>query len=118
MHLMLDATCSHQPSSSDTALYCNLSISSFKVSAANDSIDALICNAGIWIPADGDVSIVYHAIPNNVFGCEMTLRHTFFQGTKQGTADGFEAHFGVNYLANFIIVNGLIENVKKSGEYK
>ena len=41
--------------------------------------------------------------------------HAFFQGTKQGTADGFEAHFGVNYLANFIIVNGLIENVKKSG---
>jgi len=60
-----------------------------EVSAANDSIDALICNAGVWIPADGDE-------------------------TKRITADGFEAHFGVNYLANFIIVNGLIENVKRS----
>jgi len=60
-----------------------------EVSAANDSIDALICNAGVWIPADGD-------------------------GNTRRTADGFEAHFEVNYLANFIIVNGLIENVKKS----
>ena len=44
--------------------------------------------------------------------------NAFFKGNKRSTVDGFEAHFGVNYLANFIIVNGLIENVKKSGEYK
>ena len=35
-----------------------------EVSAANDSIDALICNAGVWIPADGDVSSL--GIPINV----------------------------------------------------
>ena len=35
-----------------------------EVSAANDSIDALICNAGVWIPADGDVSS--RGIPINV----------------------------------------------------
>ena len=34
---------------------------------------------------------------------------------KLFTIDGFEAHFGVNYLANFVIVKGLIDNVKKSG---
>lgn len=58
-----------------------------EVAAANDVIDIVICNAGLWT-----------------------------QDEEKKTKDGFEMHFGVNYLAHFEIATGLIENLKKSGK--
>ena len=59
-----------------------------EVASNYEAIDAIVCNAGVWDP---DVSAK--------------------------TADGFEVHFGVNHIAHFLIVDGLMDNLLKSGTY-
>lgn len=61
------------------------------------TIDALICNAGVWVPPDDG-----HA-----------------EGDTPGkflTKDDFEIHFGVNHLAHFLLAKSLVPNLKASGD--
>lgn len=51
------------------------------------SIDALICNAGVWMPMD----------------------------QKRKTREGYEIHFGVNHLGHFLLIQELLPMLKKSG---
>jgi NAD(P)-dependent dehydrogenase (short-subunit alcohol dehydrogenase family) len=55
-------------------------------------IDALICNAGVWLPPSG----------------KEVKQHMY------KTKDGFEIHFGVNHLSHFLLCQGLTELLKKS----
>lgn len=51
-----------------------------------ESIDVLICNAGVWVPMDEHLK----------------------------TDDGFEVHFGVNHLAHHLIAKSLTPQLEKS----
>lgn len=51
-------------------------------------IDALICNAGVWVPMDQHCKT-----PNGLF----------------------EIHFGVNHLGHFLLIQCLIQNFKQDG---
>lgn len=53
-----------------------------------ESIDVLICNAGVWIPME----------------------------QKMKTQDGYEMHFGVNHLAHLAIAKGLIPQLERSND--
>ncbi len=54
------------------------------------SIDALVCNAGVWIPDTGD------GMPK--------------------TKDGYEMHFGVNHLSHFLLATSLEKQLANSGD--
>lgn len=58
------------------------------------SIDALVCNAGVWLPPDDADT----------------------DPQKHKTKDGFEIHFGVNHLSHFLLANSLTESLQKSGD--
>ena len=72
----------------DQALFIHLDLASFEsvksfveeVNSRFSSIDALVCNAGVWVPME--------------------------QGCR--TRDGFEVHAGVNHLAHFLLVKLLL----------
>lgn len=51
-----------------------------------DSIDALVCNAGVWVPME----------------------------QKMKTIDMYEIHFGVNHLAHYLIAKSLVPLLEKS----
>lgn len=55
-----------------------------EVQSKYESIDVLICNAGVWVPME----------------------------KKAKTQDGYEIHFGVNHLAHFAIAKGLIPQLE------
>ena len=57
-----------------------------EVQSNYESIDVLICNAGVWIPME----------------------------QKMKTTDGYEMHFGVNHLAHVAIAKSLIPQLDKS----
>eukprot|EP00980_Cylindrotheca_fusiformis_P016968 scaffold5159_cov112-Cylindrotheca_fusiformis.AAC.22 len=69
-------------------------IKSLKSNSKYSSIDALVCNAGIWLPPD-DIET---------------------DPQKHKTKDGFEVHFGVNHLSHFLLANSLIDLLEKSGD--
>eukprot|EP00956_Cyclotella_meneghiniana_P026221 scaffold56180_cov77-Cyclotella_meneghiniana.AAC.2 len=52
-----------------------------------DSVYALICNAGVWVPMN----------------------------QKCKTVDGYEIHFGVNHLGHFLLIQELLPLLKSSG---
>jgi NAD(P)-dependent dehydrogenase (short-subunit alcohol dehydrogenase family) len=56
-----------------------------------ERIFALVCNAGVWVPPDGDVKQ---------------------QQTK--TQDGYEIHFGVNHLGHFALIKSLVPRMVQS----
>eukprot|EP00560_Eucampia_antarctica_P009775 CAMPEP_0197828796 /NCGR_PEP_ID=MMETSP1437-20131217/5320_1 /TAXON_ID=49252 ORGANISM="Eucampia antarctica, Strain CCMP1452" /NCGR_SAMPLE_ID=MMETSP1437 /ASSEMBLY_ACC=CAM_ASM_001096 /LENGTH=356 /DNA_ID=CAMNT_0043430175 /DNA_START=128 /DNA_END=1201 /DNA_ORIENTATION=+ len=58
------------------------------------SIDALICNAGVWVPKTEGA-----ADPN-----------------KHKTKDGFEIHFGVNHLSHLLLAKSLTDSLQSSGD--
>ena len=55
-----------------------------------ENIYALICNAGVWIPDDD------------------TNQH------NKTTEDGYEAHFGINHLGHFALIQSLIPQMEQS----
>ena len=57
----------------------------------NEKIYALICNAGVWIPDDDS---------NN---------------ENKTTEDRYEAHFGINHLGHFALIQSLIPQMEQSG---
>lgn len=57
-----------------------------EIQSKYESIDVLICNAGVWIPME----------------------------QKMKTSDGYEMHFGVNHLAHVAIAKSLIPQLDKS----
>ena len=56
-----------------------------EVQSKYESIDILVCNAGVWVPME--------------------------KGVK--TKDGFEIHFGVNHLSHLLIAKSLIPQLEK-----
>lgn len=50
-----------------------------------ETIDCLVCNAGIWVPMEKQVK----------------------------TEDGLEAHVGINHMGHFLLTNLLIGHVKR-----
>lgn len=52
-----------------------------------ESIYALICNAGVWVPMN----------------------------QKRKTVDGYEVHFGVNHLGHFLLIQEVLPTLKSSG---
>lgn len=59
-----------------------------RIQSKHQSIDALILNAGVWVPMD----------------------------QKQKTEDGYEIHFGINHLSHFLIARGLMDQLVNSGD--
>lgn len=68
-------------------------------------IDALILNAGVWVPPE--------AATNDDSSEAEPLS---LESNPMKTQDGFEIHFGVNHLGHFLLANSLVENVKASGD--
>ena len=58
----------------------------FKEKYSKDHIHAIICNAGVWIPME----------------------------QKKKTKNNFEAHFGINHLGHYLLVQNLITVIKES----
>lgn len=57
-----------------------------KIQTKYESIDVLICNAGVWVPME----------------------------KKLKTKDGYEIHFGVNHLSHLLIAKSLVPQLEKS----
>jgi NAD(P)-dependent dehydrogenase (short-subunit alcohol dehydrogenase family) len=59
------------------------------------SINALVCNAGVWVPEEKDGQK---------------------DPDKYKTKDGFEIHFGVNHLSHLLLAKSLTDVLQNSGD--
>mmetsp|Transcript_26145 Transcript_26145/g.36636 ORF Transcript_26145/g.36636 Transcript_26145/m.36636 type:complete len:341 (-) Transcript_26145:532-1554(-) len=70
----------------DLASLASVRTFSEEIKSKFNSIDALVCNAGVWVPME----------------------------THLQTKDGYEIHFGVNHLGHFYLIQQLLNRLQKS----